>query len=69
MMYPLMFYAPRAVYAWQLRDPPPRELEKLPPIHRATVVPPDYIVAYGPTVNTLGQIPYELVAQFRALGG
>jgi 4-amino-4-deoxy-L-arabinose transferase-like glycosyltransferase len=64
MMYPLMFYAPRAVYAWQLRDPPPMELEKLPPIHRANVMPPDYIVAYGPTVNTLGQIPYELVAQF-----
>ena len=48
MMYPLMFHAPQAIYAWQLSEPPPKELAHLPPIHIALRAAPDYIVAFGP---------------------
>jgi hypothetical protein len=67
MMYPLMFHAPNAVYAWQLNAPPPRELAHLPPIHVALRVAPDYIVAFGPHRRMLVGLPidaeYALVHQ------
>ncbi len=48
MTYPLMFHAPRAVYAWQLDSPPRPDLAGLPDIHYRGRVPPDYVVAFGP---------------------
>ncbi len=51
--YPLMYHAPRALYAWQLTDPPPKEYRGLPPIHFRGRVAPDYIIAFGPLVKTL----------------
>lgn len=56
-MYPLMFHAPKAVYAWQLEYPPAEQFRSLGAIHFECVVPPDYIVAFGPfmglTVETI----------------
>jgi len=43
----LMFHAPRAVYAWQLSDPPGEQFRGLPDIHFRGRVPPDCIVAFG----------------------
>lgn len=54
-MYPLMFHAPQALYAWQLDYPPEQQFEHLPLIHFKGRVPPDYIVAFGPTVISLLQ--------------
>lgn len=57
MTYPLMFHAPKAVYAWQLepdnKDP---QFAGLPPIHFKGRVPPDYILAFGPVVQQIRQI-------------
>jgi hypothetical protein len=55
MAYPLMFHAPRAVYAWQLSREPPPELQGLDPaMYKARVIP-DYLICFGPdalrTVN------------------
>ena len=50
---PLMFHAPRAVYAWQLSDPPHDQFRGLPDIHFKDRVPPDYIIAFGPVVMPL----------------
>jgi len=52
MVYPLMFHAPDAVYAWQL-NPEQKEAHQfkdLPPIHFKGVTPPDFIVVFGPQV-------------------
>lgn len=48
MNYPLMFHAPKAVYAWQLTWPPEQQFEELPPINFQGREPPDYIIAFGP---------------------
>jgi len=50
---PLMFHAPRAVYAWQLSWPPAEQFRGLPDIHFKDRVPPDTIVAFGPVVGPL----------------
>jgi len=52
MTYPLMFHAPQAVYAWQLRPEQKDEeqFKNLPDIHFQGLVPPDYIVVFGPSV-------------------
>jgi len=50
---PLMFHAPRPVYAWQLRWPPDEQFRGLPEIHFKDRVPPDYIIAFGPVVVPL----------------
>lgn len=49
MMYPLMFHAPEQVYAWQLANTDDPQFRNLHPIHFAGLIPPDYIVAFGPT--------------------
>lgn len=56
MMYPLMFHAPHAVYAWQLTDPAAPQFEHLPPIHFALRLPPEFIVTYGPAAAALDRI-------------
>jgi hypothetical protein len=48
MTYPLMFHAPRALYAWQLDWPPRPGLEGLEPIHYRWRVPPELVLAFGP---------------------
>ena len=45
--YPLMFAAPRALYAWQLTWPPRHDFAGLPAIQFAGRVSPDYIIAFG----------------------
>ena len=47
--YPLMFAAPRALYAWQLAWPPRADLAGLPAIQFAGRESPDYIVTFGPS--------------------
>ena len=54
MAYPLMFHAPKAIYAWQLaannHDP---QLIGLPAIHFQGRIPPDYVIAFGPVVQQI----------------
>jgi hypothetical protein len=58
MTYPLMFHAPHAVYAWQLRLEQKKEeqFKNLPDIHFKGLVPPDYIVVFGPSVEQIRQL-------------
>jgi len=51
MAYPLMFHAPKAVYAWQLTPPPSGQFSGLPLIHFQRTVAPDYIIAFGPNAT------------------
>lgn len=53
---PLMFHAPKAVYAWQLSWPPSDQFRNLPEIHFKERVSPDYIVAFGPVVGPLRKV-------------
>ena len=52
MTYPLMYHAPDAVYAWQLRPDQKKEeqFKSLPDIHFQGLISPDYIVVFGPSV-------------------
>ena len=45
--YPLMFRASKAVYAWQLNDPPRPDFQGLPDIHFKGRVAPDYMIRFG----------------------
>lgn len=56
--YPLMFHAPHAIYAWQLRPEQKNEeqFKDLPDIHFRGVVPPDFIVVFGPSVVQIRQL-------------
>ncbi|XHR27924.1 MAG: ArnT family glycosyltransferase [Chthoniobacteraceae bacterium] len=47
---PLMFHAPDPLYAWQLLPPPQGQFAKLALIHFAGILPPDYMVAFGPNL-------------------
>jgi 4-amino-4-deoxy-L-arabinose transferase-like glycosyltransferase len=51
MTYSLMYHASKAVYAWQLRYPPEPQFTGLDPIHFYGVVPPDYVIAFGPVIR------------------
>jgi hypothetical protein len=51
--YPLMFRAPRALYAWQLDWPPRPDFANLPRIHFKGQEPPDYLVAFGPFLRQM----------------
>ncbi|HEX4141034.1 MAG TPA: glycosyltransferase family 39 protein [Candidatus Methylacidiphilales bacterium] len=53
--YPLMFRAPRALYAWQLDWPPRADFAGLPAIQFKGLEPPDYLVAFGPSVRVMAQ--------------
>jgi hypothetical protein len=53
---PLMFHAPRAVYAWQLSWPPAEQFRGLPEVHFKDRVPPDTIIAFGPVVEPLRRV-------------
>jgi hypothetical protein len=56
MNYPLMYHAPKAVYAWQLKWPPEPQFKDLPAIHFQGRVPPNYIIAFGPVVQQVRQM-------------
>ena len=64
MTYPLMFHAPKAIYAWQLapnnHDP---QFAALPPIHFQGRVPPDYIIVFGPLVQQIA----PMISQWRGV--
>ena len=45
--YPLMYHAPKAIYAWQIPTPVPAQFRLLDPIHIRGVVAPDYLIAFG----------------------
>jgi hypothetical protein len=68
MAYPLMYHAPRAIYAWQLDDPPPEQFKGLPDIHVRGRITPDYILAFGPgimeVITTFRKSP-ELQARYQ----
>ncbi|MEI8341547.1 MAG: hypothetical protein WCH43_08455 [Verrucomicrobiota bacterium] len=49
MTYPLMFHAPKPIYAWQLAaNNHDSQFADLPPIHFQGRVAPDYIITFGP---------------------
>lgn len=56
--YPLMFHAPKPIYAWQLRPEQKQEeqFKNLPDIHFKGLVPPDFIVVFGPSVEQIRQL-------------
>ena len=54
--YPLMFHAPKALYAWQLKWPPRADFADLPRIHFMGQEPPDYLVAFGPYLGRMMQV-------------
>ncbi len=54
--YPLMFYAPQVVYAWQFDGLPRPEYANLPPIHFVGRVAPDYLVTYGPYLAKVSDV-------------
>jgi hypothetical protein len=56
--YPLMFHAPQAVYAWQLRPEQKNEeqFKNLADIHFQGLVLPDYIVVFGPSVVQIREL-------------
>jgi len=49
--YPLMFHAPKVVYAWQLEWPPEEQFKRLGPIHFRARMLPDFVIVFGPTVT------------------
>jgi hypothetical protein len=51
--YPLMFHAPRALYAWQFNWPPRPDFAGLPLIHFQGQEPPDYLIAFGPALEDM----------------
>ncbi len=61
MTYPLMYHAPKAIYAWQLTAEKQAQHPELAPIHFATKVPPDYLIVSG-------EIAPQLMPQFEAWG-
>jgi len=58
MTYPLMFHYPKAIYAWQLlpQQKNDSQFKNLPDIHFKGLVPPDFIVVFGPSVEQIRQL-------------
>jgi len=53
--YPLMYHAPKALYAWQLDSKKEGQFEDLPDIHFVEKIPPEYVIAFGPQVGLVFQ--------------
>ena len=53
MTYPLMFHAPKAIYAWQLDHRASRRLVGLAAINYFGREEPDYIISFGPALDDL----------------
>jgi hypothetical protein len=58
MAYPLMFHAPKSIYAWQLDASQRKEAQfsGLPAIHFRGQKQPDYIIVFGPMVVPLREM-------------
>lgn len=65
--YPLMYHAPRAVYAWQL-ERGDAQFAGLPAIHFYGEQDPDYIVAFGPYRDRARMIMAEREGPGRSYG-
>lgn len=63
--YPLMYHAPKALYAWQISYPPEAQFQALDPIHFRGVVAPDYIIAFG----RVGREDFQLFRELKSRGG
>ena len=63
MTYGLMYHAPQAVYAWQLKSPPQKQFEGLSAIHFAQAVPVDYFIVFGAYNAQMGRIISMLKSQ------
>jgi hypothetical protein len=61
-----MFHSPNVTYAWQLRKEQKKEeqFKNLPDINFQGLVSPDFIVAFGPSVQQVRQ----LIAQWSMQG-
>jgi hypothetical protein len=55
-VYPLMFHAPKAIYAWQLADPPAPQFAHLPDIYFQGRQPPDYLIIFGPNRGAVTRV-------------
>ena len=66
MAYPLMYLAPKAVYAWQLNAHQQGEdqYKNLPQIHFKGMAMPDYIIVFGPQVKQV----LKMIEEYRAKG-
>lgn len=53
MAYPLMFHAPQAIYAWQIPNRSDPQFAGLPAINFQGEVLPDYIIVFGPSIQSL----------------
>jgi 4-amino-4-deoxy-L-arabinose transferase-like glycosyltransferase len=62
-MYPLMFHAPQAVYAWQLNPSQRPQYPMLPPIHFRGVGLPDYIMVFGYNITFGRELVDSLASQ------
>jgi hypothetical protein len=69
--YPLMYHAPKVIYAWQLKKKE-GQFDELPDIHFAEKIPPDYAIGFGPLIGLITHsfakfeekgIRYEEIAQ------
>jgi hypothetical protein len=63
MTYPLMFHAGRAMYAWQLPNPPKPEYAKVNDALIRGKIAPDYLIAFGPYTRTMEDARSELAAR------
>jgi len=55
MTYPLMYHAPHALYAWQLKKEKTGQFRDLPDIHFYERTPAEYVIAFGPRVEIVHQ--------------
>ncbi len=51
--YPLMFHAPKALYAWQFENHDDPQFKDFPSIHFRGGQMPDYLIGFGPFVKAL----------------
>ena len=57
MAYPLMYHVPQLVYAWQLNaDNHEAQFAQLPPINFEGRIPPDYIMIFGPSIQSMREV-------------
>jgi hypothetical protein len=63
MTYPLMFHAGKALYAWQLLDPPKPEYAHVSEALIRGRVAPEYLVAFGPFDKAMDSTRQELSAR------
>jgi len=59
MVYPLMFHAPHALYAWQIRDRSDPQFKDMPPVHFEGEINPDYMIAFGPKAEQRMELRHE----------